>query len=313
MAATPKKGLGRGVTKGVSKGLGRGFDTLLPQDFDRSILMETGEKIQKLTLDDIVPHKGQPRTHFDNEALVQLATSIKRYGVLQPIIVKPSSDNQGKNDTKYIIVAGERRWRASKLAGQKTIPAIIRTLKDLEHLELALVENVQRVDLSPLEQAVSIEHLHQQFSLNYEAIAERLGKAVSTVNNMVRLLQLPQVARDALDTKSISEGHGRALLALKNQPDQQQDLLDLILKNGWSVRQAERYVIGLKSLKQGDTEKQAIRERVDTETPATKALSKRLSTPVHIRRTAKGGRLELSFTSDEQLQKLIDLLETLNS
>jgi ParB family chromosome partitioning protein len=295
MTSTPKSG--------AKRGLGRGFDTLLPRDFDHSILLETGEKIQKLALDTIVPHSGQPRTTFDSESLDQLAASIKRYGVLQPIIVTPGT---GKT---YVIVAGERRWRASKIAGQATIPAIIRTLKNLEHLELALVENVQRVDLSPLEQAISIEHLHQQFSLNYEAIAERLGKAVSTVNNMVRLLQLPEAARDALDTKNISEGHARAILALKAKPDLQQELLSLILKNGWSVRQAERYVT---SIKQGATDKQVVRERVETETPATKALSKRLSTPVHIRRTAKGGRLELSFATDEQLEQLIKLLEQLS-
>jgi ParB family chromosome partitioning protein len=301
MAGTPKKS--------ASRGLGRGFDTLLPQDFDHSMLLETGEKIQKLALDTIKPHKGQPRTTFDAESLEQLALSIKRYGVLQPIIVTP--DKSSKSG-QYIIVAGERRWRASSIAGLKTVPSIIRTLKDLEHLELALVENVQRVDLSPLEQAVSIEHLHQQFSLNYESIAERLGKATSTVNNMVRLLQLPEAARDALDAKNISEGHGRAILALKGKPEKQQELLDLIIKNGWSVRQAERYVIALKNVKQDGSEKQAVRERVETETPVTKALSKRLKTSVYIRRSAHGGRLELTFTSDEQLAQLIALLEKLN-
>jgi ParB family chromosome partitioning protein len=277
------------TSKTPKKGLGRGFDTLLPQDFDRSILLETGEKIQKLALTDVRP------------------VSIKRYGVLQPIIVRPVKDDA----SNYVIVAGERRWRASSLAGLATIPAIIRTIEDLEHLELALVENVQRVDLSPLEQAVSIEHLHQQFSLNYEAIAERLGKGVSTVNNMVRLLQLPPAARDALETKNISEGHARAILALKARPEQQQELLDLIIRNGWSVRQAERYVIGIRALKQDIQDKQAVRERVDTETPATKALSKRISAPVHIRRTAKGGRLELGFASDEELARLLSLLEQL--
>ncbi len=289
---------------GLGKALGRGLDSLIPQDFDRSLLLETGEKIQTLELDKITPHRGQPRTTFDKDYLAELASSIKQYGVLQPIIVRPP-DAQHKT---YVIVAGERRWRASQLAGLKTIPAIVRSLQDLEHLELALVENVQRVDLSPLEQAVSIERLHQQFSLSYDSIAKKLAKANSTVTNIVRLLQLPEAARRALEERDISEGHARSILSLKGNADKQQELLDSIVRNGWSVRQAERFVT---SIKAGVADTGAAQARVATETPVTKALSKRLKAPVHIRRTAKGGRLELEFTSDDELERLLKLLDSL--
>ncbi|HEV7453999.1 MAG TPA: ParB/RepB/Spo0J family partition protein, partial [Candidatus Saccharimonadales bacterium] len=240
------------------------------------------------------PH--QPRQHFDEEALVQLADSIKRYGILQPMVVTPMG--QGK----FAIVAGERRWRAASKAGLAKVPAIVRTTKELEQLEIAIVENVQRVDLSPLEQAVSIERLHQQFSMTYESIAGRLGKASSTINNIVRLLQLPAPAHDALQKQQISEGHARAILALKDTPQKQAELLHSIISHGWSVRQAEQYVV---SIKEGFKETKATKARMNTETPATKQLSKRIGVPVHIRRTAKGGKLEITFKSDEELEKIL--------
>jgi ParB family chromosome partitioning protein len=287
--STPKK----------KSGLGRGFDALIPQDFDKSILLDENEKIQQLELTSLIPNPDQPRQHFDDDALSQLAASIKHYGIIQPLVVSPLKDGT------YSIIAGERRWRASSIAGLKKVPAIVRTSKELERLEIAIVENVQRVDLSPLEQAVSIERLHQQFNMTYEAIAERLAKATSTVNNMVRLLQLPEVARTALHEKSISEGHARAILALKDHPEKQLDLLQQIVGQGWSVRQAERYVT---SVKEGFKDTKQTKQRMETETPATKQLSKRVGAPVHIRRTAKGGKLEIAFKTDEELEKILGSL-----
>ena len=280
-------------------GLGRGFDALIPQDFDKSLVFDDQEKIQKLPVQNIEPNPHQPRTTFDVQALEQLAASIKTYGILQPLVVTPEKNG------KYAIIAGERRWRAAKLAGLTKVPAIVRTTKELERLEIAIVENVQRVDLSPLEQAVSIERLHQQFSMKYEAIAERLGKAASTVNNIVRLLQLPAPAREALETQRISEGHARAILALKEMPEKQAELLESITKHGWSVRQAERFVV---SVKEGYKDRQATKERMQTETPATKHLSKRIGAPVHIRRMAKGGKLEITFKDDTELEKILGSL-----
>lgn len=280
-------------------GLGRGFDALIPQDFDKSILFDDQERIQKLSVDDLQANPNQPRQHFDKQALEQLAESIKNHGVLQPLVVSPLPGG------KYAIVAGERRWRASQLAGLQKVPAVVRTTKELEQLEIAIVENVQRVDLSPLEQAVSVERLHQQFNMTYEAVAKRLGKATSTVNNIVRLLQLPEAAREALHNQQISEGHARAILALKDTPDKQAALLAAILKQGWSVRQAERFVV---SVKEGFKEPKATKQRMQTETPATKTLSKKLGAPVQIRRMAKGGKLEITFKNDEQLEKVLEIL-----
>src|SRR5258708_6521756 len=213
-------------------GLGRGFDTLIPQNFDTSILVNEDERIQKIAIEKIVPRIGQPRQTFDETALQELADSIRAHGVLQPLVVTIITPDQ------YQIVAGERRWRASKIAGLKTLPVIVRTLKELEQLEIALIENVQRVDLSPIEQAVSIERLHQQFSMPYDTIAKRLGKAPSTLANIVRLLQLPDAARSSLVAGKITEGHARAILAIKDWPDKQSALLQNIEKQGWYVRQA---------------------------------------------------------------------------
>lgn len=279
----------------ANKGLGKGFDTLMPAGFDTSLLLDSHDRVQKLSLDVVVANPDQPRRTFDEGALRELATSIKNYGVLQPIIVSPYKDG-------YRIIAGERRWRAARTAGLRQIPAIVREAKDLEDLEIALIENVQRVDLSPIEQAISIERLHQQFNMTYTAIAERMGKAVSTLNNLVRLLQLPEAARDALEQGTITEGHARAILALKDEPDAQTDLLESIVKNGWSVRQAERFVIGQK---QGHKTRQAAAQRVAAETPQTKALGKHLGHPVSLRRMAKGGRLEIAFSDDADLEELL--------
>jgi len=276
-------------------GLGKGLEALIPQNFDTSILVNQEERIQKISVEDVTPNQSQPRTHFDKAALDELAASIKQYGVLQPIVLTPL------NNGKYQLIAGERRWRASKLAKLERIPAIVRTAKKLEQLEIALVENVQRVDLSALEQAVSIQHLHEQFNLSYESIAKRLGKATTTIINIVRLLGLPTAAREALQAHTITEGHARAILALKKEANQQ-ELLELIQKQGWSVRQAERYVT---AHKEGIKSSVSAQARVSTITPQTEALGKLLRTKVSLRRTAKGGKLEISFKSDRELERII--------
>ena len=276
-------------------GLGRGFDALIPQNFDPSILVDEDERVQKLAIELLSPRAEQPRQYFDETALQELADSIRTHGVLLPLVVT------SKSDGSYQIIAGERRWRAAKIAGLKALPAIVRTLKELEQLEIALIENVQRVDLAPLEQAVSIERLHEQFSLPYESIAKRLGKASSTIANIVRLLQLPLAARDALGAGRIFEGHARAILALKDFPEKQVILLQNIEKQGWSVRQAEQYVV---SVKAGFKDEKVAKQRVATETPVTKALSKRFNTPVFIKRTAHGGKLEITFKTDAELQRI---------
>lgn len=286
------------MSKSISKGLGRGLESLIPTNFDQSLLLDSHDRVQKLFISDIQPNPDQPRKHFDENSLHELAESINRYGILQPLIVSP-------NGQKYTLVAGERRWRAAQIAGLEKVPAIVRRQKELEQLEVALIENVQRVDLSPLEQAVSIEKLHAQFNLSYSEIAKRLGKATPTVNNIVRLLQLPESAVEALRKNLISEGHARSILALKQLPDKQQELLDLIITKKWSVRQAEQFVV---AIKEGHKEKSVAESRTAITTPETKFLSKKLKTNVSLKRTAKGGRLEIHFKNDSDLNRIVEVM-----
>jgi ParB family chromosome partitioning protein len=278
------------------RGLGKGFDALLPSDFDKSIL-SAEERVLSLDISLIQPNTEQPRHHFDPQALNELAESIRHYGVLQPLVVT----RQGNG---YQLVAGERRLRASQIAGLKTVPAVSRSAEQLERLEMALIENVQRVNLSPLEQAASIERLHQQFNKSYEEIAKQLGKALSTISNTVRLLQLPEKAQQALAKKVISEGHARQILALKDSPNHQAHLLVLIERHGWSVRQAEGYVIAIRDKVSKPINKQQIKPEMNN--LVTKQLSQKLGTKVTIKRTSRGNRLEISFKTETELLNLID-------
>lgn len=289
------------MAKKASTGLGRGLDVLIPKDFDEAILTDVNERVQNLFISEIYPNPEQPRRTFDANQLEGLAASIKRYGVLQPLIVSPDPGGNG-----YVIVAGERRWRAATSANLKKVPAIVRKREELEQLEVALIENVQRVDLSPLEQAVSIEKLHQQFNLGYQEIADRLGKAHSTVHNIVRLLHLPESAKKALQELVITEGHARAILALKDKPQQQEKLLQNIIKNNWTVRQAEQFVT---STKQGLETPRALQHSSENETPQTKQLGQKLQTKVTIKRTARGGRLEIHYKNEENLQQILRKLD----
>lgn len=284
-----------------NSGLGRGFDSLLPTDFDPSMLLDKDERVQKLSVTSLVANVEQPRKQFDEVALNELAASIKRYGILQPLVVQPLVSGT------YEIIAGERRFRAAQKAGLTSVPAIVRSAKAQERLEIALIENVQRVDLSPLEQAVSIVRLHEQFNLAYAEVAKRLGKAETTISNIVRLIQLPADAQAALQAGRISEGHARAILALKGLPEQQARLLQLIEGQAWSVRQAEQYVT---ALKQGAKTHAKAAEKVQVTTAGTEKLSKALRTPVTIRRTARGGKLEIRFKSDEDLERIVNQLST---
>lgn len=286
-------------------GLGRGFDSLIPtqlleEEFDPT--SEQDEKVSQLTtvrLEEITPNPHQPRRHFDQSALEELMMSIKQHGVMQPIVVtkKPKGG--------YELVAGERRWRASKMAGLTEIPAIVRTFNDQQKLGLAVIENLQREDLNPLEVATAYLKLHQQFNMSLEEIGRTVGgKAVSTISNSLRMLSLPDAAKKALVAGDISEGHARQILAIK-EPDVQQELLTLIIRHGWSVRKAEQFVIGYR---EGAKNRETARAKTKTESPATKALGARLGTQVSIRNMAKGGRLVIEFKSDDDLKRITDLL-----
>ena len=279
--------------------LGRGIDALIPQDLDKTILEEDKSRVQKLLISDIVPNPNQPRREHNPTTLSELTLSVKKHGILQPIIVVRRRQGDG-----YQIVAGERRWHAAKAAGLSYIPSIVRSLQELEQIELSIIENIQRVDLSPLEQAMAVYKLQHQFSLTLEAIAEKLGKAPSTISNMARLLELPDDARQALQDRKISEGHARAVLALRGKSNKQQELLDCILNNSWTVRQAEQFVVAAKA---GASLDQA-KGRTKNESEITKSLSRKLNRDVKVRHTAKGGQLIIHFKNEKDLEKLANQL-----
>lgn len=290
-----------------SRGLGRGFDALIPTQIDVEFdptadVVKTpngadkrvaADEVLQLEVGLINPNPHQPRQVFDDAALAELAASITEHGVMQPVVV---IELKGE----YQLVAGERRLRASKLAGKKTIPAIVRSYSKQQQVELALIENIQRENLNPLETATSYRKLVDEFNMSNDDIAKRVGKDTSTVSNTMRLLNLPLDAKRAVAEGTISEGHGRVILSLKDN-DKQLELLDLIVKNGWTVRQAEAFARDFKR-KTSTIDKVAAKQAARNE--VTEAISARLKTPVSIQRTAKGGKLLIQFSTDAELERL---------
>ena len=288
-------------------GLGRGFDSLIPSDvLDETFDPTAGQdgqssELRYLKVADVAPDPEQPRRHFDEEALEELAASIREHGIIQPLVVTPSNDG-------YTIVAGERRWRAAGMAGIDKVPAIVRTLTQQHKLELALIENLQRRDLNPLETATAYLKLHTQFNMTYEDIGHRIGgKAVSTISNIMRLLQLPEPAKQALIQGRISEGHARQILALTDGKAQL-ELLKLIIQNSWSVRKAEQYVVGYKKGDHTDAKRQQAVQSTQHETIFTKALASKLSVPVRHKTTAKGGQIIISYRTEDELKTIEERL-----
>lgn len=292
------------MSKAKSKGLGRGFGSLIPTDiikneFDPTRDHDAGKSSPaEVLIQDITPGDEQPRSVFKEAALKELEESIKTHGVIQPIILV-------KEGGSYRIIAGERRWRAAKAAGLSTIPAIVRSMDGQTRLEVALIENVQREDLSPLEMATAILKLQSQFNMSIGAISKRVGKAESTVSNVKRLLKLPEPAKQALSDLQITEQHARAILALDGDSKKQNELLDLIIKHSWTARRSEQFVTAYKNGAATPTE--AVK-RIATVDDDTKRISKKIKAPVKIRRMAKGGRLIIEFKDDKDYARISGLL-----
>lgn len=282
-----------------AKGLGKDFSALIPDDMLSEALAvgSSKDEIKQIKIKDLQPDPQQPRKQFDEESLQELAASIKQHGIVQPLIAAKSGGN-------YIIIAGERRYRAAQLVGLTEVPAIIRSFGDQEKLEISLIENVQRSDLTKLEQATAYRKLHDEFNMDYKEIAGRIGKSESAVVNIMRLLKLPPPAKEALNSGKITEGHARQIVALKEESEQLK-LLAMILKNDWTVRQAEQYVVGHKKAKAAEKGEEAVK-RTQNETPETKRLTKRFGTPVTVKHMAKGGQLVIRFKDEKQLKKLFD-------
>ena len=273
--------------------LGKGLGALIP---DLSSLDDKERKalgINEIELEKIVPNEYQPRKHFDDEKLRELASSIKEQGVIQPIIVHKMSSG-------YQLIAGERRWRAARLAGLKTIPALVKEATKRELLEMALIENIQREDLNPLEAAEAYKRLQDEFKLTQDDLAKRVGKERSTVTNFLRILGLPKEVKHEIAMGSISMGHAKALLSLERVRDQIRAAA-LIVKKGMSVREAEAITTRLKN----PPKEKKIRQSHELKAVAEK-LTKSLGTKVSISAKAKGGRIVIEYYSADELDRILE-------
>jgi len=273
--------------------LGKGLGALIP---DLSSLNDKERKalgIAEIELDKIVPNEFQPRKTFQDDAMKELAASIKEHGVIQPIIVHRIGSNYG-------LIAGERRWRASRLAGLKTIPALVKEATKRELIEQALIENIQREDLNPLEAAEAYKRLQDEFKLTQEDLAKRVGKERSTVTNFLRLLSLPKEVKHDLAAGNLSMGHAKALLSMDRVRDQVQAGL-MIVKKGLSVREAEALASNLKNPAKEKKPKVA-HELKSVEDK----LKKSLGTKVCITAKAKGGRIVIDYYSNEELDRILE-------
>ena len=290
----------------MKKGLGRGFDSLIPTDLLDEAFDPTAEQdgkvsqLRELDIDIVTPNPEQPRRFFDEEALRELSVSVAEHGIVQPIVVTPEKDG------KYLIVAGERRWRAAKIAGLKKVPCIVRSMSGQRRLEVSLIENLQRRDLNALETATAYLKLRDQFNMTLEQIGQRIGgKSVSAVSNTLRLLKLPKFVQAALFEGTLSEGQARPLIGLPE--DFVEQLMERIIREEWSVRRIEQAIALWKQ-----AEKNPIEHVKPTETPHAEAvdrLASRLKAKVRVRTNARGaGQITIPFKNSadfERIQKLL--------
>ena len=293
----------------AQRGLGKGIDSLIPNVVGEAKTKkddsaaasnkstEGQETMVKITM--VEPNRDQPRKNFDEDALQELADSIKQFGLLQPILVQDRKDH-------YEIIAGERRWRASRMAGLKEVPVIIRNYTDQEIVEISLIENIQREDLNPIEEAQAYKRLLTEFNLKQDEVAERVSKSRAAVTNSVRLLKLCDEVQQMVIDDMISTGHARALLAIEN-PEEQYNLAQKIFDEKLNVREVEKLVKNFhkpaKPKKQDDKTLEAIYQDIEEQ------LKQRLSTKVSVTSKGEGaGKIEIEFYSHEDLDRLIDLM-----
>ena len=287
--------------------LGRGLDALISTDAVRTQGSSTSNEI---AIDQIEANPNQPRREFDDEALQELAHSIREIGIIQPITLRQTAEN------RFQIIAGERRWRASQLAGLKAIPAYIRTIKDENVMEMALVENIQREDLNAIEIALAYEHLLEGSGMTQEKVSERIGKSRTAITNYLRLLKLPAQVQMALQKKEIDMGHARALLAL-DSPALQIKLFKEILKNGYSVRKVEELVQALKNGDDIESGKKKIiaRNQLPEEfCELRNQLASFLNTKVQMTCSPKGkGKISIPFANEAELERIMNLFDKLKA
>lgn len=290
-------------------GLGKGLDSLIPDNksaktpktenkkAEETAELKSGEQMMKINM--VEPNRDQPRRNFEEDALLELADSIKQYGVLQPLIVRKRNDY-------YEIIAGERRWRAAKMAGVKEVPVIIKEYNEQEILEIALIENIQRENLNPIEEAMAFKKLLEEFNLKQDEVAERVSKSRTAVTNSMRLLKLDQRVQQMIIDDMISTGHARALLAI-DDPEQQYALANKIFDEKLSVRETEKLIKEIKNPKK-PKEKKNVENAFIYEDIEDK-MKQVLGTKVHVASKGKGkGKIEIEYYSDKELERMFDMI-----
>lgn len=294
------------AARGLGKGLGKGLDALIPPATSESTKAKSeaikdseqgNETIVKITK--VEPNREQPRKNFDEDALLELADSIKQFGVIQPIVVQDRKDH-------YEIIAGERRWRAAKLAGLKEVPVIIKNYTEQEIVEISLIENIQREDLNPIEEAQAYKRLLTEFNLKQDEVAERVSKSRTAVTNSMRLLKLCEEVQQMVINDMLTTGHARALLAIED-PEEQYTLAQKVFDEKLSVRDVEKLVKNLhkpaKPKKMDDKTLELIYQDIEEK------LKQSLSTKVSVASKGEGaGKIEIEFYSHEDLDRLIELI-----
>ena len=274
--------------------LGKGLGALIPE-----MEPEEPKKLFYCGIEEIVPNRSQPRKYFDESKLLELADSIKEKGVLEPLIVR-------KLDQGYELIVGERRWRAAQKAGLKEVPVLVKEAEEREVLELSLIENLQREDLNPVEEAEAFSRLMEEFSISQGELGARLGKDRTTVANTLRLLKLPAEARKLLLEKKITPGHARAILSLDNE-EKQKELWGLIIRKGLSVREAE--TLAKRWTKGGRVVSSGGRNELESQVEnLMNSLRQHLGTKVHITQKGRKGRIEIEYYSFEDLGRIIEAI-----
>ena len=277
-------------------GLGKGLDALLLSNIVEEEVITEGENVQKLKIIDVEPNREQPRRNFDEEALEELSNSIKEYGVIQPIIVT-------KQDNYYQIVAGERRWRASKKAGLTEIPAIIRDYDKQKNSEIALIENIQREDLNAIEKATAIKELLDTYNLTQQQLADKLGISRSGLANSVRILNLDKRVIDLVKEGKLTEGHCRSLLAI-NDPEKQYQAAQYIIENGDSVREVEKQIKIKKKAKTNIKNRyEPIYQEIED------SFRSFFGTKVKLEAKERSGKIIIQYSSNEDLDRILNIIK----
>lgn len=290
----------------AKKGLGKGLDSLIPSYGEeeqiniakKTAKAENKEGVVTVKINSVEPNKNQPRKAFNEDSLAELADSIKQYGVIQPILVQ-------KRNKYYEIIAGERRWRAAKLAGLKEVPVVIKDYSEQEIVEIALIENIQREDLNPIEEAQAYKRLLNEYNLNQDEVAERVSKSRSAVANSMRLLKLSEEVQNMLIDDLISSGHARTLLAIEDEK-LQVEIAEKIMDEKLSVRETEKLVKNITNPKK-KKEKEEIENKFVYEDIENR-IKEVMGTKVKVNHKASGkGKIEIEYYSDRELERLLDI------